>query len=653
MRLGKSWTFAAVMILASGYDAGAQTPGRSGTTRICDQFNGESAGVKIAACIADLPSTGGTADARGLDGPQTISSDPFSSVTKPVTLILGAGQYASSTDISVPSNVTVRFERGARLTMNGTSLTWRGGIDSGLYQIFGTTGRMSWGATELSRTVYIYPEWWGALGDGSTNDSEAFNAALASIRGGTEATLRLRRAEYCLGTPLAAINSVRIIGEGLGTNLKTGGSCANMGASNVLTFNASGGNGLHLEGFQITGTSTQLDGIEINNAHLWRIDSVHINKVGGTGFQINASYSGTMINSSVSSADRGLEIQRVGEGSGGVTVVGFLSSDITSFGARIEASVGVALINCELNVYGPNGIGLYVAGNATPVYSSGVEISGGLYVGNKAGIQIGAAGTGPVYGVTIHGANIIAWTNPVAGSAGVLVTTDKAYGVDIRGNEIKGWSRAIKTTGIISGDVTIGVNSVRNLVGDQWYVDQNGAQMVTADGKGLPTTASLTSAGYDQAAGTLAYRRAGRVHSDTVAVGNSGTGERSLMTWTMPAGILNETGRSITVKVWGDTAANGNNKTLRCYYDSQLIASFGPTASNKQPWSLEYTILVGPTLNAEQILVSSAGWNGKNEVVTTLSATVNTGTASAIKCTGEGRDDNDIVQRGLIVQLLP
>src|SRR6516165_3105142 len=46
--------------------------------RNCHAFSGGTAGVKIAACIADLPSTGGTADAGGLEGSQTWTSDVFS-----------------------------------------------------------------------------------------------------------------------------------------------------------------------------------------------------------------------------------------------------------------------------------------------------------------------------------------------------------------------------------------------------------------------------------------------------------------------------------------------------------------------------------------------------------------------------------------------
>lgn len=88
--------------------------------RHCAQFTGANAGAKIAACIADLPSTGGTADARGLEGTQTIAQDVLSSVTKPVTLLLGAGAYTLSTGITL--------HNGQSIIGVGPAERWRSGV---------------------------------------------------------------------------------------------------------------------------------------------------------------------------------------------------------------------------------------------------------------------------------------------------------------------------------------------------------------------------------------------------------------------------------------------------------------------------------------------------------------------------------------------
>lgn len=81
---------------------------RQGTIRFADQFSGSDACAKIAAAIGDLPSSGGTVDARGLDQVQGCSSNPFSTYTKPVTLLLGAVTLNLSVQITVNTPVSGR-----------------------------------------------------------------------------------------------------------------------------------------------------------------------------------------------------------------------------------------------------------------------------------------------------------------------------------------------------------------------------------------------------------------------------------------------------------------------------------------------------------------------------------------------------------------
>lgn len=59
-----------------------------------DNQTGADGGLKIAACLTALPATGGTCDARGLEGAQVISA----TITIPadVQLLLGAATYTSS-----------------------------------------------------------------------------------------------------------------------------------------------------------------------------------------------------------------------------------------------------------------------------------------------------------------------------------------------------------------------------------------------------------------------------------------------------------------------------------------------------------------------------------------------------------------------------
>lgn len=102
--------------------------------RKCDQFAGADAGVKIAACIAALPSTGGIADARGLEGAQTIATDLWASTTTPFLLLLGGGTYSFSAAQTVSSvskiiGLSSRYSTSSS-AVSPTILRWTGGASA-------------------------------------------------------------------------------------------------------------------------------------------------------------------------------------------------------------------------------------------------------------------------------------------------------------------------------------------------------------------------------------------------------------------------------------------------------------------------------------------------------------------------------------------
>ena len=153
--------------------------GNINNTRQCNQFAGADAGAKIAACIAALPSTGGTADARGLEGAQAWASCPVTGIAKNVTLSLGAGTAALSVNCTIPSNVTLQLNQGSVLSVNsGLTLTINGGVQASLSQHFSGSGAVS-----FSGNLQIFPQWWGATGDGSTDDSAAVQLAATAAAG--------------------------------------------------------------------------------------------------------------------------------------------------------------------------------------------------------------------------------------------------------------------------------------------------------------------------------------------------------------------------------------------------------------------------------------------------------------------------------------
>lgn len=78
------------------------------TTLNVNDYPGADAGAKFSNCVAALPPSGGTCDARSLQGTQTIASDPFKGVTKPITVLLGNATFIYSSEITIPSKSTLQ-----------------------------------------------------------------------------------------------------------------------------------------------------------------------------------------------------------------------------------------------------------------------------------------------------------------------------------------------------------------------------------------------------------------------------------------------------------------------------------------------------------------------------------------------------------------
>lgn len=85
------------------------------------------------------------------------------------------GTYKISSNITIPSNITIMLLEGAKLSPDaGVTLTINGSIDAGLYQIFTGSGTIA-GSSKIDK---CYPQWWGAKSDGITNDTSAIQNAL-------------------------------------------------------------------------------------------------------------------------------------------------------------------------------------------------------------------------------------------------------------------------------------------------------------------------------------------------------------------------------------------------------------------------------------------------------------------------------------------
>jgi len=91
---------------------------------------------------------------------------------------------------TVPSTLHLFFLRDGKVTLGNYNLTINGQLTAPLAQIFDEngTGKVTIAAGGVP---YIYPQWWGAVGDGSTDDVTEIQSALTAARLGGGGIVKL------------------------------------------------------------------------------------------------------------------------------------------------------------------------------------------------------------------------------------------------------------------------------------------------------------------------------------------------------------------------------------------------------------------------------------------------------------------------------
>lgn len=192
------------------------------------QAPGANAGEKIDACIALLPTGGGTVDARGLEGSQFWTTDFLSTVTKPVTIDMGVGTTTLSVNMTVPRNVTLHFSNGSIISVNSAlTLAINGPILAPLSQIFAGAGVVAFGNGSIDND---FPQWWGAKADGKMglDCSMTSGSPALTISNAVLATADAGKAIIVYGAGAASQNLVTTItavgGTGAATLAATAGT---------------------------------------------------------------------------------------------------------------------------------------------------------------------------------------------------------------------------------------------------------------------------------------------------------------------------------------------------------------------------------------------------------------------------------------------
>lgn len=209
---------------------------------------------------------------------------------EPADWFFPKGTYFINGSITIPSNIIMHFSNGAMLSpAKGTTVSINGGIDAGLVRIFNGQGTFE-GKFNVEK---VFPQWWGAAGDGTTDCSPAFFSAVTSLMSGGGGNLFFPAGVYMFGKEVAFSNfsNIHISGDKNAVIRKT----KNFTVQAIIKFSYSDNvkiSGLRFEGKTSSTTDHNWgdDGIMFLASTIIDISDCYFKNFGDSALRIRSDY---------------------------------------------------------------------------------------------------------------------------------------------------------------------------------------------------------------------------------------------------------------------------------------------------------------------------------------------------------------------------
>lgn len=161
-------------------------------------------------------------------------ADAIAAIGAVETTLAIADEYPVIANITVPGNITLFFAEGGSLNIGpGITVKIEGNVIAGFYRIFLGLGTVQFGAavgTGSGTSVLgtsgisgVYPEWWGAKGDGGTSSAAAIQKAIDTH---IPVYLEGSKAQYLVETTIRfGVYDFRFHGQNAVLKLKSAANC--------------------------------------------------------------------------------------------------------------------------------------------------------------------------------------------------------------------------------------------------------------------------------------------------------------------------------------------------------------------------------------------------------------------------------------------
>lgn len=251
-----------------------------------DETTGRTSGLKVNDSVDVVSVYGYGTDFSG--GAIQRATTRIGSSTK-VGLVLAPGTWSITESITIGSNFELIIPRGAVLDISsGVTLTLNCTMSAGVHQIFSGSGTVS-GSLVVNR---VYPEWFGAARDGSTDDATAINSAV-TLANGITGELYFSGGTYLIKSSITVQSNVSFVGIGpqsivkVGDNADTQAFYSFAGVSDVSfrNFKIDGNKANQTTGdaIRITSDSGNNSGITISGMKFSNVHRIGIKLGGGSG----------------------------------------------------------------------------------------------------------------------------------------------------------------------------------------------------------------------------------------------------------------------------------------------------------------------------------------------------------------------------------
>lgn len=259
-----------------------------------------------------------------------------------------------------------------------------------------------------------------------------------------------------------------------------------------------------------------------------------------------------------------------------------------------------------------------------------------MTTGNSGSIRIGGRITG-LSGLTI---GALYYASATAGAlTAVPPTNARAIGVADTTSSliVSPWSQGIEASATTPGLITAQAQTIA------------GAKTLTGQASFTGGAPTYTPGAAASALGTVSGLLPGSV--DTTQHANSGTGETTLSSYSLPANVLSANGKTIKITVWGTFAANANTKTVKIKFGASSITVLA-AATNGGGWrATAYVVRTGAA--TQKMVADLVNYTGTGTTGGTASPTETLSGAVTILTTGQsGTASSDILQEFFAVEVL-